>query len=301
MKGLRNWPLLLVILVASLAILAIGSTGSMQPVEDSAATALVPVQYALHALIQGIERIVRAPRDLQTLRAENERLRAQVDELIYQVALQREIEIENVHLRELLNLRDQTPEVFGPGADLLAAEVIGREPSNLLHYLTIDRGSHDGVKPGMAVVTGRGLVGQIDKVRPNSATVRLLADPSSSVSALVQRSRATGVVRGVQGPDGTGLMMGLLPQTDGIAQVGDLVLTSGLGGRFPRRLLIGEISQVRRRDVDMFQEATVRPAVDCTALEMVIVVRHFTPIGVDEALTMTPTQTPAAGHETPAP
>jgi len=95
-------------------------------------------------------------------------------------------------------------------------------------------------------------------------------------------------VRGVQSPSGTALTMGLMPQTDGIIQPGDLVLTSGLGGRFPRRLLIGEVSEVRRRDVDMFQEATLRPAVDFANLEMVIVVRYFTPIGVDSPPAATP-------------
>ncbi len=288
MKGLRNWPLLLIILVASVAILIVGSTGSMRPVENSAAVVVAPVQYAVQALVRNLDGIARIPRDLQTLREENERLQRQVDELIYQVSLQREIQIENAQLRELLNLREQTPEIFGPEADLLAAQVIGRDPGNLLHYLTLDRGSQDGVASGMPVITARGLVGQIDQVRPNSATVRLLTDPSSSVSALVQRSRATGVVRGVQSPSGTALTMGLMPQTDGIIQPGDLVLTSGLGGRFPRRLLIGEVSEVRRRDVDMFQEATLRPAVDFANLEMVIVVRYFTPIGVDSPPAATP-------------
>lgn len=281
MKGLRNWSLLLAVLVASLVILVVGSTGSMQPVENGAAVVVVPVQYAVQALVRGISGILRAPQDLRALRAENQELQRQVDELIYQLALQREIEIENEQLRQLLNLRDQTPEIFGPEADLLVAEVIGRDPTNLLHYLTIDRGSQDRVEPGMPVITARGLVGQVDQVRPNSAIVKLLTDPSSNVSALVQRSRATGIVRGVQGPAGTDLVIGFLPQTEGIAQEGDLVLTSGLVGRYPRRLLIGEISEVRRRDVDMFQEATLRPAVDFSQLEMVIVVRYFTPIGVD--------------------
>jgi len=261
----------------------------MTPIRGGASVAVAPVQYAVQALLRTVGDILRAPRDLQMLRTENERLQQQVDELTYRLALQHEIEIENEHLRELLNLRDQTPEIFGPQADLLAAEVIGRDPTNLLHFLTIDRGSQDGLRPGMPVITARGLVGQIDQVRPTSATVKLLTDSTSSVSALIQRSRATGVVQGIQGSTGDSLLMGYMPQTEGIAQVGDLVLTSGLGGHFPRRLLIGQITQVRRRDVDMFQEAIVRPAVDLGQLEMVIIVRYFTPIGVDAP---TPTSAP---------
>ncbi len=294
MKGLRSWPLLLTVLAASLVVLAVGSTGAMAPVRNGASIVLVPAQYSLEALARAVRDILRIPRDLSTLRAENQRLRQQVDQLVYQLALQREIEIENEHLRELLKLRDQTPEIFGPQADLLAAEVIGREPGNLLHFLTIDRGSQDGLRAGMPVITARGLVGQIDQVRPNSATVKLLTDPTSNVNALVQRSRTTGVVRGVQSATGTSLVMGFMPQTEGIAKPGDLVLTSGLGGHFPRRLLIGEITEVRRRDVDMFQEAVLRPAVDFGQLEMVIVVRYFTPIGVEA-----PAPTAPAAQPTP--
>ncbi len=280
MKGLRNWPLLLVVLVASILVLALGWAGTMRPVENGVSTVLVPIQYTIQQLVQGIAGIARIPYDLQHLRAENARLQTQVDELIYQLTLLREIQIENANLREMLNLREQSPEILGPGADLLSAEVIGRDPSNLLRYLIIDRGSQDRIKPGMAVITARGLVGQIDEVRPNSAKVKLLTDPSSSVIAMVQRSRATGSVVGQTGPN---LSMTLLPQTEeGAAEEGDLVLTSGLGGHFPRRLLIGQITEVHRRNVDMFQEVRLRPAVDYDRLETVIVVRYFTPIGVEE-------------------
>lgn len=278
MKGLQNWPLLLVVLVASVVILLVGWTGALHPVENGASTVIVPVQYAVQRLVHGFVSLLSIPYDLENLRAENQRLKAQTDQLIYQLSLMHEIELENASLRDLLKLKDQSPDILGPESDLLFAEVIGRDPSNLLRYLTIDRGSQDGVKVGMPVITARGLVGQIREVRTNSAKVVLLTDPSSDVNALVQRSRATGMVEGQTGPN---LVMRYLPQTDGIAQSGDLVLTSGLGGHFPRRLLIGEVVEVRRSDVEMFQEARLRPAVDYDRLETVIVVRYFTPIGVE--------------------
>ena len=278
MKGLRNWPLFLVVLVASVVILVAGWTGSTRPLESGLSTVVVPLQYTVQRGVQALASLLGIPHDLRTLRAENERLRAQVDELIYQLTLKGEIEIENASLRELLKLKDQSPDVFGPGADLLVAEVIGRDPSNLLRYLTVDRGSQDGIKRGMPVITARGLVGRVSQVRANYAEIALLTDTSSAVDGLVQRSRATGIVQGQTGPN---LIMRFLPQTEGIAEPGDLVLTSGLGGYFPRRLLIGQIVEVRRRDVDMFQEAIVRPAVEYERLETVIVVRHFTPIGAE--------------------
>ena len=270
-------------MLASVIVLVLGWAGTLRPVEDGASSVVVPVQYTMERLMQGINSIIEIPHDLQSMRAENAQLKDQVDQLIYQVSMLREIQIENDNLRQLLNLKEQSPDILGPNADLLFADVIGRDPSNLLRYLTIDRGSQDGIKPGMPVITPRGLVGQIDEVRPNSAKVKLLTDPSSSVTAMVQRSRATG---SVQGQTGNSLVMNLLPQTEqGVAQVGDLILTSGLGGSFPRHLLIGQVTEVRQRDVDMFQEVQVQPAVDYDQLETVIVVRYFTPIGVEETPT----------------
>jgi rod shape-determining protein MreC len=277
-KGLRNWPLLVVVSVASVVLLVVGWTGALRPAENALSVVVVPMQYAVQRLLKGAGGILSAPYDLQTLRAENQRLKAQVDELVYQLALQHEIELENKSLRELLDLKEKSPDILGPESDLLSAEVIGRDPSNLLRYLTVDRGSQDGVEVGMAVITARGLVGQVREVGPNYAKVVLLTDPSSAVNALVQRSRATGIVEGQTGPN---LLMRYLPQNDGVAEPGDIVLTSGLGGHFPRRLLVGEITEVSRSDVEMFQEARLRPAVDYDRLEMVIVVRHFTPIGVE--------------------
>lgn len=278
MKGLRGWSLLITVLAASIVILILGWTGALRPAENAVSFIIVPVQYAMGRLVDGIGSILSAPYDLQNLRAENRQLREQVDSLIYQVTLLREIEIENESLRELLDLKEKSPDIFGPDADLLATQVIGRDPNNLLRYLMIDRGSKDGVQVGMSVITARGLVGQVREVGTNSAKVVLLTDPSSAVNALVQRSRATGIVEGQTGPN---LVMRYLPQSGEVAQPGDLVLTSGLGGQFPRRLLIGEIAEVRQSDVEMFQEARLVPAVDYDHLEMVFVVRHFTPIGVD--------------------
>lgn len=278
MKSFRNWPLFLTVILASAAILIAGTAGLMRPVENSMAAVVAPVQYAVEQLVRGVVSVVSIPHDLLTLRQENQQLKAQVDHYINQLTLVRELQIENAQLRELLGLREKSPDILGPEADLLVAEVIGHDPNNLLRYLTIDRGSRDRVKPGMPVITARGLVGQISEVGTDWARVLLLTDPSSQVHAVVQRSRATGLVYCEAGAD---LIMRLAPQVEVTAQPGDLVLTSGLGGRFPRRLLIGEITEVRRRDVDMFQEAHIRPAIDFSRLETVIVVRYFTPIGVE--------------------
>jgi rod shape-determining protein MreC len=102
----------------------------------------------------------------------------------------------------------------------------------------------------------------------------LLTDPASSVNALIQSSRATGVV---QGQGQRGLVMRYIEQSEQVA-VGDVVLTSGLGGNFPKRLVIGQVTAVKRNDVEMFQEVQVQSAVRFDRLEIVLVVQNFVPI-----------------------
>jgi rod shape-determining protein MreC len=183
----------------------------------------------------------------------------------------READIERAALREALQFKQANPTF-----ELIAAEVVGRDPSNLLQYILIDRGADDGLTPGMPVVTARGLVGKVTAVYPHSARVMLLTDLASSVNALIQSSRATGML---QGEGQRGLIMRYVEQRDQV-QVGDVVLTSGLGGNFPKRLVIGQVTDVKRSDVDMFQEVQVLSAVDFDQLEMVLVIRSFVPIDV---------------------
>jgi rod shape-determining protein MreC len=216
-----------------------------------------------------LSRAVDLVTGLSHLQAENEALREQSAELRNQVILLQEAQIENETLRRQLSFKSSVPSFR-----LLSAEVIGHDPSNLLQYLIIDRGAQDGVQRGMAVLTAEGLGGRISEVSADSAKVMLITDPSSSVSALIQRSRATGSVQGY--PNGE-LVMRYIPQGDTVAP-GDIVLTSGLGGNLPRRLVIGQVASVKRQDVEMFQEARLIPAVNLRDLETVMVLLSFTPM-----------------------
>jgi len=130
----------------------------------------------------------------------------------------------------------------------------------------------------------------------------LLSDASSSVNAVVQSSRATGVVQG-QGPGNDLLVVRYLPLGESV-KVNDIILTSGIGGSFPKRLVIGQVIEVNQRDTDLFTEAIIRPSVDLTRLEYVLVMKEFTPadITTEPTPTPTPTVTPtAAPTATPVP
>jgi rod shape-determining protein MreC len=126
----------------------------------------------------------------------------------------------------------------------------------------------------MPVVTNRGLVGRISEVGDSWSRVLLITDVSSSVNAVTSSSRATGLVQGR--PDGLPVMRDI-PQGDTVS-VGDTVFTSGLGGNFPRQILIGQITAVERNDTDLYQTAIVQPTVDFNHLEMVLIITDFEPI-----------------------
>jgi rod shape-determining protein MreC len=155
--------------------------------------------------------------------------------------------------------------------------VIGRDPSNLQRYITLDVGLEEGIAENMPVVTDRGLVGRVREVGPGWSRVLLTIDASSSVSALTQSTRASGIVQGQA--DGSLLMHSIL-QSDTVS-VGDTVFTSGLGGNFPRQIPIGQITGVDRQDWELYQSATVQPTVDFEHLEAVLVVTGFEPIEED--------------------
>ncbi|RLC93664.1 MAG: rod shape-determining protein MreC, partial [Chloroflexi bacterium] len=145
--------------------------------------------------------------------------------------------------------------------------------------VTINVGARQGVKVGMPVVSsGAGLVGRIAQVNPRTAKVKLLTDADSQVAALLQTSRVSGLVVGQ--PDGT-LLMQYIPQEDSIGD-DEIVLTSGLGGTLPKGLVIGQVTKVLQEDYELFQAAIVRPAVDLSRLELVLVITAFEQIPIEE-------------------
>lgn len=259
----RRAAVAILLLIALLAGVVLRPTGYLKPVQDLVSTVFAPLQYGLTWITTRIGHALVTVRDLRALPSRVDELQATVDRLMVENVRLREAEIENANLRELLQFK-----MANPSYEMLAAEVIGRDPDNLLQYLIIDRGSEDGLQAGMPVVTARGLVGRIDEVFPRTARVLLLTDPASTVSALIQSSRSAGIV---QGQGRSGLVMRFVEQSEPVAE-NDIVLTSGLGGAYPKRLLIGQVVSVTRSDVEMFLEIAVQSAVDFDRVESVLVI-----------------------------
>ena len=262
----------IVLLVLSFILaltLLLRQTGNMAPVYDLVGGVVVPVQYAFSRLVKGIAHRVEALANVQQLDERKRELEDTVSQLMLRTIELEEAKIELETLREHLEFKEANPEY-----DMLAAEVIGYDPTNLVRFLIIDRGADDGIEQDMPVISSRGLVGRIAEVNARWSKVLLLVDPSSSVNAMIQRSRATGVVQGRTGRD---LVMRYVPQGEPI-QEGDIIITSGLGGNFAKHLVIGQVTKVRQNDVEMFQEAEIRSAVEFYRLELVMVMRNFAPI-----------------------
>jgi len=200
--------------------------------------------------------------DLVNVRRENLHLREEVKALNSRVVAAEEVCQANKRLGLLLDVKNTVK------APTLAATVIGEDLSPWFGTLVIDRGSSSGIAEGMAVVAADGVVGQVVKVAPASSRVLLLTDHSSGIAATIQRSRARGVVKG----KGDGLCQLEFTTREEDVKVGDMVVSSGIGGVFLKGLTIGEVTMVKRGEYGIFQTVTIRPSVNIAHLEDVLVV-----------------------------
>lgn len=173
-----------------------------------------------------------------------------------------EVELSNKRLRTFLDFK-RTNE-----AQVVAAEVVGKDPSHWFKSIIIDKGENAGVVKGLPVVIPEGVVGQVVMATAQYAKVQLMIDRNSAVDALVQRSRARGLVQGKSAD--RCLFQYVLRKND--VKIGDVVITSGLDGVYPKGLRIGQVSSVVRRNAGIFQDVEVTSFVDFEKLEEVLVI-----------------------------
>jgi rod shape-determining protein MreC len=225
-----------------------------------------PIQYVATQLAMGVSGIlqeymylVEVKRDNDRLREENARLREQNFQL--QAAAS-----ENHWLRRLLQLRDQVK------GTMLSAQVIGKEISPFFRVirLRLDRGDRDRVRHGMPVLTADGLVGQVRRTWGRHSDVLLVADKTSAIDIVVQRTGARGMLKGTGSEKHYACQLEHLSREDDV-KVGDLVVTSGFGHRFPASILVGRIHELKKKEYGLYQEATVIPAVNFSRLEEVLI------------------------------
>ncbi len=211
---------------------------------------------------------------LQDIRGQNRELRGKVQKLEGDVNEWRERMLASGRLSALLDFQKQSP------IHTMAAKVIGRSASNWYQGMILNKGREDGIRVKMGVMTPAGVAGRIVKTGRSTSIALLMIDPNVVMGGLVQRTRDEGVVQGTsQGH----VRMKYLPPLSSV-QEGDVVITSGLTGGFPRGVLIGQVSRVEESEGDLFQVATVVPAVQFRQLEEVLVVLAPHPSDVKFAL-----------------
>lgn len=200
--------------------------------------------------------------NLVSVRQENIRLRDDIKGLNTRIVTAEETQLANKRLEKLLGMKNSLKTATLP------VSVVGEDVSSWFKTLLVDRGSSDGIADGMAVVSADGVVGQIIKVAPTSARILLLTDHASGIAATIQRSRARGVVKG----KGDGLCSLEFTTREEDVKVGDVVITSGIGGVFLKGVPIGEVTMVKRGEYGIFQTVTIRPTAKISHLEEVLVV-----------------------------
>jgi len=252
-------------------VLALALGGYFSTASNVFTGSLINLQSWFSSRFVAVQDFLTAPRDIASLRQRNAELEADVAELQAQVIqLQQEVG-ETQILAALVDFERANSE-----NDYKAAAVIGRDPSPFLHYVIINSGSNDGILRGMPVVTNQGLVGRVDAVIADAARVQLITDAASDVNVRLQNAETDASLVGSVTGDVT---LDLIPQ-DVPIEVGDLVLTSGLGGGYPPDLIVGQVVNIRSRDFDLFQQATVQPVVDFNRLEIVLVIINFKPVDI---------------------
>jgi rod shape-determining protein MreC len=259
----------LALLIISILLLALG--GYLAPLSRIAFSPFITAQTWLASRYLAIRDFLTAPRDVARLSELNEQLEAEVARLQSQII---ELQQQNSEIEVLSALLDFAR--THAENEYITAAVIGRDISPFLHYVIINRGSDDGLRRGMPVVSSQGLVGRVAAVTADGARVQLISDPDTAINVRIQPSGAEGLLQGSITGDMT---IEAIPQ-DASVQTGDLILTSGLGGNYPPDMLIGQVSSVRQSPVELFQTASVEPVEEFSELEILLVVVNFRPVNI---------------------
>jgi rod shape-determining protein MreC len=254
--------------------------GSLHGVQSAGASALRPFEIAANRIARPFQDAYNWTADVFHAKKENKQLREQVKKL-QQQAIQTSAGAQDASsLRKLLKLQ-RAPAYEDYAKTAVTAEVLSNPVSQFDQTIVIAAGRTSGIRVHDAVVTDRGLVGQVTKVLHDTALVSLLTDKESAVTAKDHQTGAVGIVRHSEGPEDL-LFLDRVPKNK-VVDKGDLVITAGqmsghqLSSFYPRNIAIGKVTKVGQTDVDPFQDVQVMPFVDFTSLQFVLVLASNKP------------------------
>ena len=230
----------------------LASRRELSVVEKVIFTISKPVQFAFSLTTYHMRNAVDSYLNLRSAKEDAAHLKDENAKLSVQMQMLKEVELENVRLRKLLNFIQNVDIKFVSG------QVQSADPSFLYKSIRLNRGESDGVAPGMSVVAAEGAVGVVMRVVDNSADVLLITDPNSNLDVIVARNRRRGILEG-----STGTYMQFKYSDRGSrVQVGDEIVTSGLTGSFPRGIVVGRVARIKLEADGVAQSIEVEPAVN---------------------------------------
>lgn len=263
--------LLLVLVVLAIALTTVwyreGEKGPLHRTRQGVQAVAAPVGAVGEFVTRPVRGVFSWASDLGVSRSQLEALRQQNTQLRDQVSSLEEARLENERLRALVGF------VQANKLQSVGATVIGRPVNSWEGVITIDKGTADGVQADMPVIAAQGLLGQTTDVTARTAKVRLITDPQSGVAALIQSNRADGVAKG--SIDGKVSLDFVSHETT--VKAGDVVITSGIGGVYPKGLIIGEVTTVHNLPSALYQDIQLTPAANLSGLEEVVVLVGATP------------------------
>ncbi len=276
-----------ILLIVALLFLVLIEAEVLTPLESLFSYIISPVERGVAAILDFLGGLGQTGRDIRQLEQRIEELERANAILIQENFHLREFKAENEELRRKLNFVQENPTYSYVGADVIeygcgifpCATVVGKDTNPYLQYIIINAGTRDGVAVGMPVVTsGAAMIGRVARVSRNLAYVQLINNPQSQITAILQESRVTGLVVGTA--EGGLMMVDILPDEKVVG--GETIITSATGGLLPRGLILGQVESVTYAESDLFQKATVRPAIDFRRLETVLVITDFSRTNLEE-------------------
>jgi rod shape-determining protein MreC len=259
----RTGYLFLAVIVGHILLISaqVSSRSGVPVLEAVSFGIFAEVQRAVSSGVNGVRQVWEGYVALRHVKRENDDLKRQLADAQIAVQQQRALADRARGLEQLLEMRDHSD------LHLTAAEIIGASSMPDFRTLTIDRGTRDGLRPDMAIIAPGGVVGRIVVPSGRAAKVQLLIDRNAAAGALIERSRAQGVVVGT---GDNRLRMDYVSEASDIA-VGDVVVTSGIDGIYPKGFVIGHVETVEKNGPS-YGRILVTPAVDFSSLEQVLVV-----------------------------
>ncbi len=221
---------------------------------------------------QEIEAGVGLFNNVEVLRAENKTLKEEIDKLNNERTEYVRLKTENDDLKNVLKLKDQLD-----GIDMTGANVIAKDSGNLFNIFLVDKGVTNGISYNMPVVTSKGLVGKVSSSQPFSSKITSIIEDGSAASAIVAKSGDLVVVKGDLKLGKEGLCKLLYIPNDLDLTQGDVIETSGLGGIYPKGIIIGTVKEVRTGESDLDRYAIIQPAVDLRRLSQVVILKKNMP------------------------